>query len=548
MSDDKTHSYVPTLRRQLAEKQISRREFMRTATLLGVSAASASAMAGIGTRAMAQGTPVQGGALRIANAVTDPTNPATLNNVPDGNVVRQTLEFLSETGVDNVTRPYLLESWEPSEDLKSWTLNVRPGVKWADGRDFTADDVEWNIRYQLTDSTGSSVLGLMKDYMLTEKVDGETRSHELWDASAIEKIDDHTIRLNLKSPQIAIPEHLFHYPFAMIDPTGDHSFGPGVNGTGPFRLVDMGLQRNAVYEARDDYWGRRAYVDSLEFVHYGDGANANAAALMSGQVHGIMAADPQQLPLLNASPVLKFYEVPTGDGPALRFRVDQKPFDDPRVRLALKLAVDNAAIAKLALGEMGLGSENHQVSPIHPEYYELPPQTQDLDTAKALLTEAGYGDGLEFEVTVSRSTPFHLILVQGVVEMWKEIGVNAKINLIPGAQYWNVWTQVPCGLTAWAHRPLGIMNIALAYRSGGAWNESGYANPEFDALITQAEGIVDPVERRAVMADIEALLQTDGPMLHTAWAKKATYFHESVGGFSMHPSQFLFAKDYWINA
>ena len=135
-----------------------------------------------------------------------------------------------------------------------------------------------------------------------------------------------------------------------------------------------------------------------------------------------------------------------------------------------------------------------------------------------------------------------------MVEMWKEIGVNAKINLIPGAQYWNVWTQVPCGLTAWAHRPLGIMNIALAYRSGGAWNESGYANPEFDALITQAEGIVDPVERRAVMADIEALLQTDGPMLHTAWAKKATYFHESVGGFSMHPSQFLFAKDYWINA
>lgn len=548
MSDKKDHAYVPRLREQLAERQIDRREFLRTATLLGVSASAAMMMAGDVRPARAAETPKKGGSIRIENK-NSADDPAIMSSIDASNSTRQTLEYLTETGADNVTRPYLLESWLPSEDLRSWTLNLRKGVKWQDGRDFTADDVTWNIKRLLSDETGSSVLGLMKGYMLNEAegADGK-KSHSLWDANAVEKVDDHTVRLNLKVAQIAVPEHLFHYSFAMVDPTASAKFRVGINGTGPFRVVEHNPGRNVIYEPNKNYWGQAPFLDRLEFVDYGDERAAVPAALISGQIQGMLNAEPQQMPLLASQPHLQLYDVLTGDGPVLRFRVDQKPFDDPRVRLALKLAVDNAAVAKLALGEMGSGGENHQVAPVHPEYFKLSPFAQDIARAKQLLAEAGHPDGLSFEVACTKTPAYHILVVQAIVEMWKQIGVNATINLMPTSAYYDVWTQVPVGFTSWAHRSLGIMNIGLAYRSGAPWNESGYSNPEFDKLLTEAESVADPVARRKIMEPIEKILQEDGPMIQATWRKQATFYAKTVGGFSMHPSQYIFARNLWLKA
>lgn len=551
MASEKDHPYIPRLRSQLADNTIDRREFLRTATLLGVSASAAMVMAGRARPAQAQDTspqetPKTGGSIRIENKNAS-ADPAVMTSIDSSNATRQTLEYLTETGADNITRPYLLESWKPSDDLRSWTLNLRKGVTWQDGRDFTADDVVWNIQRLLKDETGSSVLGLMKDYMLDEtKVADGTVSHALWDANAIEKVDDHTIRLNLKAAQIAVPEHLFHYSFAMVDPTASPNFRAGINGTGPFRVVEANPGSSAVYEANQSYWGQRAYVDRLEFVDYGDERAAVPAALLSGQIQGMLTAEPHQMPLLRSQPNLQLYEVLTGDGPCLRFRVDQKPFDDPRVRLALKLAVDNAAIVKLVLGDMGTAGEDHMVAPVHPEYFGLPPFTPDIARAKQLLAEAGYPDGLQFTVAVTKTPAYHLLIVQGIVEMWKQIGVNAAIDIMPTSAYYAVWTQLPVGLTSWAHRPLGIMNIGLAFRSGAPWNESGYSNPEFDKLLSQAESVADPVERRTLMEPIERILQQDGPIIQPTWRKQATFYAKTVGGFSMHPSQYIFAKNLWL--
>jgi peptide/nickel transport system substrate-binding protein len=69
-----------------------------------------------------------------------------------------------------------------------------------------------------------------------------------------------------------------------------------------------------------------------------------------------------------------------------------------------------------------------------------------------------------------------------MAEMWKEAGINAKINVMPAASYWSIWTKVPFGFTSWTHRPLGVMTYSLAYRTGAPWNEASYLNPEFDKL------------------------------------------------------------------
>ena len=150
---------------------------------------------------------------------------------------------------------------------------------------------------------------------------------------------------------------------------------------------------------------------------------------------------------------------------------------------------------------------------------------------------------------VTRPDPiWELNTVQVLAEQFKDIGVTVNIKSLPSAQYWEVWTTVPFSLTGWGHRPLGIMTLSLAYRSNAAWNESGYSNAEFDSLLTQAEGILDPKERSVVMAKIEALMQDDGPIVQPFWRVFSTVMDKKVQGFELHPSQYIFAHEYAVTA
>ena len=162
----------------------------------------------------------------------------------------------------------------------TWDLKIRPELKWHSGRDFVAEDVAWNLQRVLDPATGSSVLGLMKGYMMND--DGT----ELWDANAIEIIDAKTVRLNIKVPQIAIPEHLFHYPLAILDPEENGQFGAGSNGQGAFELVEYIQNEKAILVARDDYYGEGPYLDRIEMLDLGDDPSATLAGLSSRTDHG----------------------------------------------------------------------------------------------------------------------------------------------------------------------------------------------------------------------------------------------------------------------
>jgi len=130
--------------------------------------------------------------------------------------------------------------------------------------------------------------------------------------------------------------------------------------------------------------------------------------------------------------------------------------------------------------------------------------------------------------------------------MWKQIGVNVKMNGLPSAQYWDHWMIEAFAFTNWTHRPLGVMVLGLAYRTGVPWNESHYANPKFDDLLTTANATLDVEKRRAIMKDIEELMQDDGPIVQTLWRAVFTGFNKKVKGFKMHPTSYLFAEEWSV--
>jgi len=555
------HALVPTLKRQLVERQIDRREFVRYATLLGMAAPAAYAFAAKVTGAplvapaAAQGTLPKGGTLRIAMRCQDLKSPHTYSWVESSNSARQVLDYLAVTGVDNVTRPSLIEKWEPSPDLKTWTLRVRRSVKWHNGRQFTADDVIWNIKRVLDPKTGSSVLGLMKGFLLEDVETGEKddkgnpkKTARLWDAGAIQKVDDFTVRLNGKTAQLAVPEQLFHYPFLILDPAENGEFKVGSNGTGAFTLVENEVGRRQVLKARKQgYWGGGPYLDQLEFIDLGDDPAASVAALASKQVDGLYGADIVQLEALQKIPHVQMYQVTTAYTATARMQ-PVKPFDDKRVRQAMRYAIDSNTVLQVAHRGLGQPGEHHHVSPVHPEYAKLPPPSRDVARAKKLLAEAGYPNGIDVEIICRPQPAWELLAVQTMVEQWKEAGIRVKINVMPSTQYWEVWTKVPFGFTTWAHRPLGIMSLALAYRSGGPWNESKYSNPEFDRLLTQAEGTLDVASRREIMSRLEAILQEDGPIVQPVWRAIFTFHDKRVQGFKPHPTLYIFGHQLAIQA
>jgi peptide/nickel transport system substrate-binding protein len=547
MSEKREHYYIPKLKEQLVEGKLDRREFLRYATLLGLSAPAAYAFAGKVTGedfapvARAQGLP-QGGNLKIAQRVVEVVDPHSFSWVYDSNVVRQVAEYLTKTGHDNITRPYLVESWEASDDLKTWTLNMRKGVKWHNGRDLVADDAIANLMHMLNPESGSSVIGLMKGYMMNDE------GTELWDANAIEKIDDHTFQMNLKVAQVAIPEHLFHYPAAILDPEEGFKFGIGSNGTGAFDLVEHEVGVKSILKARDDYWGDGPHLDVLSFIDLGDDPSAEVGAIASKQVHGNYDGDVGQVDIYNAIPHVTLYQANTAQTAVARLQIDRPEFADPRVRKAFRLAIDSARVLEIAHRNLGAKGEHHHVSPVHPDYYSLPDMARDVAGARQLLADAGYADGFETEIACKKDPAWELNAVQAMVEQWKEAGINVNINLMPSAQFWDNWDKVPFGFTSWTHRPLGFMVLALAYRTGVPWNESHYANAKFDELLTKAEGTLDIDQRKEIMKDLETIMQEEGPIVQPVWRAVFSVMDKSVQGYQKHPTNYIFGEELAIES
>ncbi|WP_322892409.1 MULTISPECIES: ABC transporter substrate-binding protein [unclassified Yoonia] len=515
--------------RDAAAGKLSRRAFLARTTALGVSASAAYGLLGLSAPAQAQDVPRQGGTLRMQIEVRALKDPRVFDWPQLAFVTAGWLEYLVAYENDGSFTPMLLDRWEVNDNATTYILHIRPGVTWNDGTPFTATDVARNITgWCDTSLPGNSMaarFAVLVDPATGQALDG-----------AIEVIDDLTVQLNLPAPDITLIAGMSDYP-AAITPAG---FDPDTMlenpvGTGPYlpESLIVGASAVLVRNADHDWWGyaaeKGAYLDRIEYLDLGTDPTRWVEAAMADQidmtyetvgdfVDSFTAIDWEESAVASSSTIVI--------RPNQRAEVDGiRPYADKRVRQAIAMAVDNAICLELGYADRGEVARNQHVGPMHPAWADVPGLPHDPARALELITEAGMAD-FEMEL-ISIDDDWRKNTTDAVAAQLRDAGFNVRRTSIPAATFWANWREYPFSSTDWGHRPIDTQILGLAYRSGEAWNESGFANPEFDALLAEANALPDADSRRAVMAQLQAIMTEEAVTLQPYW--RTMYRHAKPG-------------------
>ena len=208
-----------------------------------------------------------GGKLRVSGLIQKISHPAKLTWLAPTQPFRLVAEYLTFTDENNITHPFLLDRWHVSEDLKTWTLVLKKGIFFNNGHPFTADDVIFSFNQWLDPQLNTAVSGIFGSYL---------------DTTGIEKIDNHIVRLHLKRPEIALPEHLVHFSAMVLNHRtfeGDFLMAP--HGTGPFTLELFEENNRCVFKKRLDYWQPGLpFLDQVEYKDLGHTVSRRVSCLL----------------------------------------------------------------------------------------------------------------------------------------------------------------------------------------------------------------------------------------------------------------------------
>src|SRR5437868_9307678 len=491
---------------------ITRRALLRNSLLLaGLSACSREATP------QRSATPRPGGRLRvgiIGAGKSESFNPASASASLIG-VARASAVFdsLMSIGPDLALVPGLATAWRHDESVTRWTLTLRPGVTWHDGKPFTADDVIYSLRWMGEDGNmlGNTVANV--------------------DLKKLAKRDANTIVITLKEPDLTFP-HTLAGSWIIQDGTTD--FARPV-GTGPFVFDTFTPGQQSVCRRNPKYWQKgRPYIDEL-LLQSIDDETARVNALLGGQIDVLVQMPFAQAKAYANSGAVRLLNSPSIGAQAFYMAVDQPPFDDVRVRQAMRLLVDRKQLVDVAL--YGFGSVATDLFGKGLSFYDtgIQQRQRDVAKAKALLAEAGHGAGLSLTLETSPVSPGMVEAAALFAEQAREGGVTIKVTQVDAASYFDPTVQYlkrPFGQTHWS----GFSSLSAFYQTamfpGAAGNETHWSKPE---KLQKAMAATDEATAKTAWQEAQREQWEDGGYIWWANVNNVDAVSSRVGGIRPSP-------------
>ncbi|MFB2551344.1 ABC transporter substrate-binding protein [Ensifer soli] len=465
-----------------------------------------------------------GACLRVVTfewKATHTIDPAQLVENSDFVHILSAYEFLTTYDNDFVVKPQLAQSWESSEDGKSWVFTLREGVTFHSGKELTADDVVYTVRRVLDPATASmaaSELSGLKPENVTAK-------------------SKYEVSIVFDKPVVELPLIMGNRAMGIIESGATHDqLMKASYGTGPFLIKDFdSTGARSILQANPDYWqAGKPKMPCIELSGSTDPL-ARAATIQTNAADIVTSADPVTIPTLEADENVTLYPAQNAILMMFAMQTDKPPFDDNRVRTAMKLVVDRVAMANLVT--VGVGTPgNDNASPLtSPFSFQTTPIPQDIEKAKALLAEAGHSDlTVDLYTGAQDLVPGSVVMAQAYKEMAAPAGITVNILTAPNASYWDdTYMKHPFFFAYWyARHPSTSYNFG--YRTGGRFNETNWNNKTFDDLLDAAAGEVDPGKRTVAYQEAGKMLTEEGGAIIPVFAPLVAAVRKTCTGFVPH--------------
>lgn len=414
------------------------------------------------------GTPKRGGRLRvgvIGVGTAETLNPAKAASWPDWPRTHALYDGLFQT-VPGGVAPYLAESAEPNADATRWVFRLRRGVTWHDGKPFTADDVMYTVGLWAGDKHNFAAV-----------------AKSIIDLKNVRKIDAHTVEFPMNFGVAEFPSITANFnAFVMQD---GWTSGNAPVGTGPFEYVSFTPGSTSTFRANKNYWQQgKPYVDELVFNSSFRDDKARLNALRSGVVDIVTDLSYDMAATVQSDP-----SVVIGNAAGMSFQsfvmhVDQAPFNDVRVRQALRYIVDRPAMVQHTLN--GYGSVgNDLVGKTLPYFAADLTRERNLDKAKSLLAAAGKKD-LQITLATSSAQAGFVPAATLFAQQAKDAGVQVSVKNIDPGQWYSVRGQEPFAMTSWSGTPSLSFFYTTALTTGAPFNMSRWSGADGDRLLREA--------------------------------------------------------------
>ncbi|MFQ5942812.1 MAG: ABC transporter substrate-binding protein [Anaerolineales bacterium] len=386
--------------------------------------------------------------------------------------------------------PSLAESWESNAAGDVWTFHLREDVYFHDGTQLTSADVAYSANHWKTSETSI----IASSFAVVDNV---------------ETPDDFTVVFNLTAPVVDFPLLVMDYRARVMPVDGLPDILETGLGSGPFILETLDVEGITVLVANDDYWGGPPGVAAIEVLTIAD-TEAAIQALLAGQIDFSVDAVVEQAKLFEGNDDYVITQIPGGNWSGFVMRTDIPPFDNLALRQAMHLVVDRQTMVDLALSGAGTVSCDSAVMPGDPYLYTCDDELQDIDGAKAKLEEAGYAGGFEIDLYTADVCSDWTALTEIYQQQAALADITVNIVTVSSDGFWTeAWMVQPFVMTCWNERTAD-QALNEIFRSGGAWNESYWNVPEYDALLDAARAETDFDTRRQHYLDAQKMLHEEG--------------------------------------